>query len=211
VKQWVYEVDKGKKAALLCHLLRNQGWTQVLVFTRTKHGADSLVQKLIDDGISAAAFHGSKSQGARTRVLAEFKANQVRVLVATDIAARGIDISELPQVINFELPKIAGDYIHRIGRTGRAGSAGEGISLVSADEVQLLASIESLIRQTLVREVEHGFIPTQRVPLTRDMQVRPKKPKKPKQKQKLKQDAGRETDRNEQDNKPEPRLGGKPQ
>ncbi len=211
VKQWVYEVDKSKKAALLSHLVRNQGWTQTLVFIRTKHGADSLVQNLIRDGIAAAAIHGSKSQGVRSRVLAEFKANRVRVLVATDIAARGIDISELPQVINYELPKIPEDYIHRIGRTGRAGSTGEGISLVSADEVKLLAAIESLIRQTLVREVEKGFIPTHTVPLTRDLQIRPKKPKKPKQKQKLEQDTGRKTDREGQGDKPKPRRGGKPQ
>ncbi len=211
VKQWVYEVDKSKKAALLSHLVRNQGWTQVLVFTRTKHGADSLVQNLIRDGISASAIHGSKSQGVRTRVLADFKANRVRVLVATDIAARGIDISELPQVINFELPKVPEDYIHRIGRTGRAESAGEGISLVSADEVKLLAAIETLIRQTLVREVEKGFIPTHAVPLSRDLRVRPKKPKKPKQKQKKEQGADQKTDRKEQSDNPKPRRGSKPQ
>jgi ATP-dependent RNA helicase RhlE len=209
VKQWVYEVDKSKKAALLSHLVRNQGWTQVLVFIRTKHGADSLVQNLIRDGIAAAAIHGSKSQGVRTRVLAEFKANQIRVLVATDIAARGIDISELPQVINFELPKIPGDYIHRIGRTGRAGSTGEGISLVSADEVKLLAAIETLIRQTLVREVEKGFIPTHTVPLSRDLRIRPKKPKKPKQK--LERDSGQKGGREEQGDTPKPRRGSKPQ
>jgi len=207
VKQWVYEVDKSKKAALLSHLVRNQGWTQVLVFIRTKHGADSLVQNLIRDGIAAAAIHGSKSQGVRSRVLADFKANQIQVLVATDIAARGIDISELPQVINYELPKVPEDYIHRIGRTGRAGSTGEGISLVSADEVKLLAAIETLIRQTLVREVENGFIPTHKVPLTRDVRVRPKKPKKPKQKQKLEQGADQKTDRKEQIVNPKPRRG----
>jgi ATP-dependent RNA helicase RhlE len=211
VKQWVYEVDKSKKAALLSHLVRNKGWTQVLVFTRTKHGADSLVQNLIRDGISAAAIHGSKSQGVRTRVLADFKANRVRVLVATDIAARGIDISELPQVINFELPKIPEDYIHRIGRTGRAESTGEGISLVSADEVKMLAAIETLIRQTLVREVMNGFIPTHKVPLTRDLRVRPKKPKKPKQKQKQEREPGQKIKQEEQDNNTKPRRGEKPQ
>ena len=206
VKQWVYEVDKGKKAALLSHLVRNRGWEQVLVFTRTKHGADGLVQALIHDGISAAAIHGGKSQGVRSRVLADFKANKIRVLVATDIAARGIDISELPQVINFELPKVPEDYIHRIGRTGRAGSAGEGISLVSAAEVKLLAAIETLIRQTLVREVENGFIPAHTVPLTRELRVRPKKPKKPKQQQEKK--TGRKTDPEEQGGNPKPRRGG---
>lgn len=209
VKQWVYEVDKGKKAALLSHLVRNRGWEQVLVFTRTKHGADALVQTLMHDGISASAIHGGKSQGVRSRVLADFKANKVRVLVATDIAARGIDISELPQVINFELPKVPEDYIHRIGRTGRAGSVGEGISLVSADEVKLLAAIETLIRQILVREVENGFIPAHTVPLTRELRVRPKKPKKPKQRQE--RDSGRKTDREEQGDNSKPRRDGKVQ
>ena len=184
VKQWVYEVDKGKKSALLGHLLRNKGWQQVLVFTRTKNGADRLVQELAAGGISVSAIHGDKSQGERTRALAYFKANKIRVLVATDIAARGIDISELPQVVNFDLPKVPEDYVHRIGRTGRAGADGEGISLVSADEVKQLSAIETLTRQTLVREVVTGFIPTHTVPLTRHLKLRPKKPKKPKLEQK---------------------------
>lgn len=183
VKQWLYEVDKGKKPALLSHLVRNNGWEQVLVFTRTRKGADRLVQILVGAGISAAAIHGDKSQGTRTRVLADFKANTISVLIATDIAARGIDIIELPRVINFDLPKVPEDYVHRIGRTGRAGFEGEAISLVSADEVTFLASIETLIRQTLVREIATGFIPKHGVPLTRQQKVRPKKPKKPKQKQ----------------------------
>jgi ATP-dependent RNA helicase RhlE len=180
VKQWLYEVDKNRKAALLSHLIRNKGWDQVLVFTRTRDGADRLVAKLDRDGISAAAIHGDKSQEERIRALTVFKEGEVRILVATDIVARGIDINELPQVINFDLPKVPEDYIHRIGRTGRAGLQGEGISLVSADEVQLLAAIESLLRRKLVREVETGFIPTHNVPLTREMKVEPKKPKKPK-------------------------------
>lgn len=180
VKQWLYEVDKSKKSALLSHLVRNKGWKQVLVFIRTKKGADRLVRKLEGDGISAAAIHGDKSQGNRARTLADFKANTIRILVATDIAARGIDICELPRVINFDLPKVPENYVHRIGRTGRAGSQGEGISLVSADEVKLLSGVETLIRQLLVREVETGFIPTHHVPLTRQMKLRPKKPKKPK-------------------------------
>ena len=180
VKQWLYEVDKNRKPALLSHLIRNNGWEQVLVFTRTKEGADRLVKRLDRDGIAAAAIHGDKRQGERSRALAAFKANELRILVATDIVARGIDINELPQVVNFDLPKVPEDYIHRIGRTGRAGLQGEAISLVSADEVKLLAAIESLIRQTLVREVETGFVPTHNVPLTRQMKVRPKKPKKPK-------------------------------
>ena len=185
VKQWAYEVDKNRKPALLCHLLRNNNWQQVLVFTRTKKGANRLVQQLASDGIPSAAIHGDKSQGVRTRTLAEFKANTIRILVATDIAARGLDISELSHVVNFDLPKVAEDYIHRIGRTGRAGSVGVAISLVSADEFTLLSAIESLIRQNLVREVEDGYIPKHSVPLTRLMKVRPKKPKKPK---KLKQE-----------------------
>ncbi len=180
VKQWLYEVDKTRKAALLSHLIQNNGWEQVLVFVRTKEGADRLVQRLDRDGISAAAIHGDKRQGDRSRALAAFKLKEIRVLVATDIASRGIDINELPQVINFDLPKVPEDYIHRVGRTGRAGLQGEGISLVSADEAQLLTAIESLIGQTLVREVETGFIPRHNVPLTRQMKVRPKKPKKPK-------------------------------
>ncbi len=180
VRQWAYEVDKNRKPALLSHLLRNNNWEQVLVFTRTKKGANRLVQQLANNGISSAAIHGDKSQGVRTRTLAEFKANTIRILVATDIAARGLDISELSHVINFDLPKVAEDYIHRIGRTGRAGSEGVAISLVSADEVTLLSAIENLIRQNLVREVENGYIPKHSVPLTRLMKVRPKKPKKPK-------------------------------
>ncbi|MCK5826046.1 MAG: DEAD/DEAH box helicase [Desulfuromusa sp.] len=181
VRQWVCEVDKSKKSALLSHLIRNRNWSQVLVFTRTKNGADQLIRHLKSENISAVAIHGDKSQGLRTRALADFKANKTRILVATDIAARGLDINELPHVINFDLPKVPGDYIHRIGRTGRAGLQGEGISLVSADEVKLLAAIETLIRQTLVREVETGFIPNHKVPLTRQTRVRPKKPKKSKQ------------------------------
>jgi ATP-dependent RNA helicase RhlE len=180
VKQRVYEVDRGKKSALLSHLVRNNGWEQVLVFTRTRIGADRLVQKLDRDGICADAIHGDKSQGERTRALADFKAKRIRVLVATDIAARGLDIRELPQVINYELPKVPEDYIHRIGRTGRAGAQGEGISLVSADEVQLLSGIETLLGQLLAREVVPGFVPTEKVPITQQLKVRPKKPKKPK-------------------------------
>ncbi len=182
VKQWLYEVDKSKKSTLLGHLLRNNGWEQVLVFCRTKKEADRLVQIFTGAGISASAFHSDKSQGARTRVLADFKANIIRVLIATDIAARGIDINELSCVINFDLPKVPEDYVHRIGRTGRAGLEGEAISLVSADEVKLLAAIETLIRQTLVRDVVTGFVPKHSVPLTRQQKRRPKKPKKPKKK-----------------------------
>ncbi len=195
VRQWLIEVDKTRKPALLCHLIRKHGWTQVLVFTRTKEGADRLVQRLTREDISAAAIHGDRSQNERTRVLAAFKAHEIQILVATDIVARGIDINELPQVVNFDLPKVAEDYIHRIGRTGRAGLPGEAIALVSADEVKLLEAIENLVRHPLVREVEDGFIPVHSVPLTRQMNVRPKKPKKPKkppQTAQIKKRAGKE-------------------
>ncbi|WP_319586018.1 DEAD/DEAH box helicase [uncultured Desulfobulbus sp.] len=181
VKQWIYEVDKGKKPDLLCQLLRHNDWQQVLVFIRTRINADRLVRILANNGISALAIHGDKSQGIRAHALAAFKAKTIRILVATDIASRGIDISELSHVINLDLPKVAEDYIHRIGRTGRAGLEGVAISLVSADEVNLLSAIETLIHQQLVREVVAGFIPKQNVPLTRLMKARPKRPKKAKQ------------------------------
>ncbi len=181
VKQSIFEVDKSQKTALLTHLIKNNSWNQVLVFSRTKHGANKLVKKLEGAGIEAAAIHGNKSQGARMRALADFKANKIRVLVATDIAARGIDIAELPHVINFDLPNVAEDYVHRIGRTARAGREGEAISLVSADEVELLSAIENLIRQQLVREVEVGFVPGHPVPLTRLGQKPKGGPKKPQQ------------------------------
>lgn len=190
VKQWAYEVDKSKKPLLLSHLICRNDWTQVLVFTKTKKGADELVRHLKSDNISAAAIHGDKSQGVRSRVLDAFKDNKLRILVATDIAARGLDINDLPLVVNFDLPKVAEDYIHRIGRTGRAGTEGQGISLVSADEVKFLAAIESLIKQTLTREVETGFVPTHKVPLTRQTKARPNKPKKAKAKQEPAQDGG---------------------
>jgi len=134
VAQTIHMVDKGRKRALLSHLIRSQDWQQVLVFTRTKHGANRLAGQLAKDGISTAAIHGNKSQGARTKALADFKKNSVRVLVATDIAARGLDIDQLPQVVNFELPNVSEDYVHRIGRTGRAGREGQAVSLVSSDE-----------------------------------------------------------------------------
>jgi len=183
IKQWAIEVDKNRKPALLSHLLRNNNWEQVLVFTRTRKGANRLVQQLAGDGISSDAIHGDKSQGARNRALADFKANTIRVLVATGIASRGLDINELAAVINFDLPQVAEDYIHSIGRTGRAGSKGVAISLVSADEVTLLSGIETLLGQTLVREVENGYIPKHSVPLTRFAKAKPKKPKKPKKPQ----------------------------
>jgi ATP-dependent RNA helicase RhlE len=161
----VYPVDQSQKTALLSKLVRDNGWEQVLVFTRTKHGANRLTQKLERDGITAAAIHGNKSQGARTRALAEFKQGEVRVLVATDIAARGLDIKQLPQVVNFELPNVPEDYIHRIGRTGRAGESGHALSLVSADEGRMLAGIEKLIKKQLPRKEMEGFEPRNNLPL----------------------------------------------
>jgi ATP-dependent RNA helicase RhlE len=180
VKQSVYEVDKDKKPALLSKLIRGNDWSQVLVFTRSKHGANRLTEKLEKDGITAMAIHGNKSQGARTKALSQFKSGEVRVLVATDIAARGIDIDQLPHVINFELPNVPEDYVHRIGRTGRAGASGEAISLVSADEVSFLRAIERLIKQTLVRETEEGFEPGHNVPITSLTDRSDERPSRPK-------------------------------
>jgi ATP-dependent RNA helicase RhlE len=159
VAQRVYHVDRDKKRQLLSHLIKEHNWHQVLVFTRTKHGANRLAEQLIKDDIPALAIHGNKSQGARTRALSEFKSGDLQVLVATDIAARGIDISELPHVVNYELPNIAEDYVHRIGRTGRAGAEGEAISLVCVDEFDYLRGIERLIKRSLPKEVMPGFEP----------------------------------------------------
>lgn len=160
VAQRFYAVDQDRKRELLTHLIREQQWHQVLVFTRTKHGADRLAKHLSQDGMQAMAIHGDKSQGARTRALSEFKEGKVRVLVATDIAARGIDISELPHVVNFELPHVPEDYVHRIGRTGRAGNNGQAISLVSGDERKQLQDVEKLLRKSFEKEIVSGFEPS---------------------------------------------------
>jgi ATP-dependent RNA helicase RhlE len=157
IAQKIYPVDRDKKRALLTHLIREHNWSQVLVFTRTKHGANRLAEQLDGDGISALAIHGNKSQGARTAALTKFKANKLQVLVATDIAARGIDIDQLPHVVNYELPNVAEDYVHRIGRTGRAGATGEAVSLVCVDENGLLKDIERLIKRALPKEIVPGF------------------------------------------------------
>jgi len=162
VSQVVYPVDQARKRELLAHLITAGAWKQVLVFTRTKHGANRLAQQLEKDGISADAIHGNKSQSHRTRTLADFKNGDLRVLVATDIAARGLDIEELPHVVNFDLPHVSEDYVHRIGRTGRAGAEGEAISLVSADENSLRTAIERLIKRSIERRVEPGFEPSPR-------------------------------------------------
>ena len=149
VKQYVYRVDRERKRDLLIELIKDKGWYQVLVFTRTKWGANGLADKLLKAGIEAEAIHGNKSQNARTRALANFKSGKLHVLVATDIAARGIDIDELPHVVNYELPNVAEDYVHRIGRTGRAGTEGAAVSLVCIDEVKLLHDIERLIKKQI--------------------------------------------------------------
>jgi ATP-dependent RNA helicase RhlE len=179
VKQWICPVDKKLKSALLIQLIKDNNWEQVLVFSRTKHGADRLARQLNNKKINAAAIHGNKSQGARTKALAHFKNNSVRVLVATDIAARGLDIDQLPQVVNFDLPNVPEDYIHRIGRTGRAGSKGQAVSLVSADEFKQLSDIERLIKQLLPRKLIDGFEPVHDVPESR-LDLRPARGKKPK-------------------------------
>jgi len=159
VKQVVHPVDKKRKRELLSLLIRAHEWQQVLVFTRTKHGANRLAEQLDKDGITSAAIHGNKSQGARTRALANFKSGQVSVLVATDIAARGLDIDQLPHVVNYELPNVAEDYVHRIGRTGRAGNEGEAMSLVCVDELKLLKDIEKLINREIPKIEFEGFEP----------------------------------------------------
>ena len=182
VEQWICVVDKNQKPAILTKLIQDNDWKQVLVFNRTKHGANRLTKQLEAQGINAAAIHGNKSQGARTKALAEFKSGKVRVLVATDIAARGLDIDQLPQVVNFELPNVPEDYIHRIGRTGRAGATGQAVSLVSEDETKQLFDIERLTQTLLTRKLIAGYKPVHDVPESRLNQRAhsPKKPKKPK-------------------------------
>jgi len=160
VEQVVYPCDMVRKGDLLSHLIRQGEWRQVLVFSRTKHGANRVADRLSKEGLSAAAIHGNKSQGARTRALQGFKQGSIRVLVATDIAARGIDIQQLPHVVNLDLPNVAEDYVHRIGRTGRAGETGHAVSLVAAEEALLLKAIERLTGEALKRQTVEGFEPT---------------------------------------------------
>jgi superfamily II DNA/RNA helicase len=183
IRQWIVPVDKKRKPELFLHLLKRHGWPQVLAFVKTRKGVDQLVELLEAKGIAADSIHGDKPQPARLRAFERFKAGEVRVLVATDVAARGLDIDGLPAVVNVDLPIVAEDYVHRSGRTGRAGASGEAVSLVCADEVQQLAAIEVLTKQSLERKEEAGFEPEHRVPQTNaggQIVKKPKKPKKPK-------------------------------
>jgi len=205
VKQWIHPVDKSKKQALLTKLIKDHGWYQVLVFSRTKHGANKIATQLGKKGISAAAIHGNKSQGARTRALADFKAGKVNVLVATDIAARGIDISDLPHVVNFDLPHVPEDYVHRIGRTGRAGAKGEAVSLVSADEAKQLFDIERLTQKKLERIMVDDFTPDHNVPDSPKNMPSPKKKKPKKSKPRNKPRYGK--DSNSAENKTKKKKG----
>jgi ATP-dependent RNA helicase RhlE len=166
IKQYIHPVDKNRKSALLSHLIHKNKWGQTLVFSRTKHGANKLVKQLAEDHIHSVAIHGNKSQSQRTKALAEFKTGEVHILVATDIAARGIDIDKLPCVVNFDLPQVPEDYVHRIGRTGRAGELGIAVSLVSADEIAQLHSIEKVIKRKLDRIEIEDFEPRHSLPTT---------------------------------------------
>ncbi|MBT8104785.1 MAG: DEAD/DEAH box helicase [Woeseiaceae bacterium] len=170
IDQLVYRVDRQRKRELLSHTIGSQDWRQVLVFTRTKHGANRLATQLESDGLKSAAIHGNKSQGARLRALQDFKTGKVRVLVATDVAARGLDIERLPHVVNYELPHVPEDYVHRIGRTARAGHQGHAVSLVCVDEHKLLADIEKLLQMNICKETVPGYEPDPRIkaePITR--------------------------------------------
>jgi len=172
ISQVAHPVDSGRKRELLSHLVKSNNWQQVLVFTRTKHGANRLAQQLERDGIDADAIHGNKSQGARTRTLKRFKDSELQVMVATDIAARGLDIEELPHVVNYDLPHVAEDYVHRIGRTGRAGVTGEAVALVSGEDRPLFAAIERLIGRRIEQKVVAGFEPGSASHAPREQQQR---------------------------------------
>ena len=208
IEHKLHPVDKSAKTRLLSHLTRTENWEQALVFSRTKHGANKLVRMLEKDGIKAAAIHGNKSQNQRTKALADFKDGKITLLIATDIAARGIDIHQLPQVVNFDLPNVPADYVHRIGRTGRAGMTGHAISLVSADEIDQLQDIERLIQMHIEREEIKGFKPQNPLPESRKIlppkNKKPKKPKKPKP-----QVDGSEGKRSENNNKTRTATGKK--
>ena len=185
VEQTVHMISQSFKRELVSHLVKHNNWQQVLVFTRTKHGANRLAEKLVKDGIEAAAIHGNKSQGARTKALANFKDGTVRVLVATDIAARGLDIDQLPQVINFELPNVPEDYVHRIGRTGRAGSSGAAVSLVDREELKLLKDIEKLIKREIPKVPAEGWVQPEK--------AEPEAPRPPRQQQRRPQNGAKQS------------------
>lgn len=180
IEQWIHPVDKKQKPALLSYLIGHHQWQQLLIFVRTRRGANKLSTELEKRGIKSTAIHGGKSQGARNRALAEFKAGLVTTLVATDVAARGLDIEQMPLVINYDLPDVAEDYVHRIGRTGRAGEKGTAISLVSADEVDNLSAIQNLIRKQLERKEIEDFEPQHALPQTPLKPLGKKKPHKKK-------------------------------
>ena len=180
IQQVIHPVDKNRKRELLSHLIGANRWQQVLVFSRTKHGANRLAAQLITDGIDATAIHGNKSQGARTRALADFKAGKVQVLVATDIAARGLDIDQLPHVVNYDLPNVPEDYVHRIGRTGRAGREGEAVSLVCVDELKLLRDIERVIKCEIPKRIIEGYEPDASIKAEPIERGRPQTRNKPK-------------------------------
>jgi ATP-dependent RNA helicase RhlE len=203
VEQSVHLVSQSHKRDLVSHLVKHHDWKQVLVFTRTKHGANRLAEKLVKDGIPAAAIHGNKSQSARTKALADFKAGTIPVLVATDIAARGLDIDQLPQVVNFELPNVPEDYVHRIGRTGRAGSSGAAVSLVDNEELKLLKDIERLIKREIPRVTVEGFVPPAK--------SEPEAPRPPRQQQQRRPQGGQENRRDGQRNQDGQRRQGNPQ
>ena len=178
VEQSIVFLEKANKSKLLTHLIETNNWQQALVFSRTKHGANRLTKQLCAKGISAAAIHGNKSQGARTKALASFKSGELRILVATDIAARGIDIQQLPNVVNYDLPNVPEDYVHRIGRTGRAGSVGQAVSFVTLEDIKQLNDIQNLIQQVIPVLDVKGLSSKHQLPIQTLKQVKPKKPKK---------------------------------
>ena len=193
IEQWLHVVDKSRKMRIIIKLIKKHDWQQVLIFSRTKHGANRITRNLIESGVKAAAIHGNKSQGARTKALADFKSGAIKALVATDIAARGLDIDQLPQVVNFDLPTVAEDYVHRIGRTGRAGAIGQAVSLVSSEEAKQLKDIENLIQELIPRKLIEGYEPTHIVPETVLVKPKPKKLKKPKKPKEAKSAAKTQT------------------
>jgi ATP-dependent RNA helicase RhlE len=211
VTQRIHPVDQGRKRALLAHLVRSGDWHQVLVFTRTKHGANRLAEQLCKDGIEATAIHGNKSQGARTRALSSFKSGELRVLVATDLAARGLDIEQLPHVVNYELPNVPEQYVHRIGRTGRAGLTGEALSLVSPDEYPYLADIEKLLKRKLEREIVPGFEPGTAPAPSSDEERRPSQQPRRREQRPQAQRSGQSRQQPRRDQRSNARGGQQPQ